>query len=196
MSFIYPEHHLLPCQRGWHVLAVAELQPTLGASICLPDLMMCRQQVLVQEHQSYSTQKLFCCSSSAGAFVRAGSISLQDAAQQACSRPGYNATALTYDCALFARKFPSYTASAAQHLLASCGSGLNITNDGVCDEGAEEIPHQRVSSAGAHVARRMLRGDEDAWPQHLIDVSERWGGKQQEGLGAQQHIPAWLEDRL
>ena len=102
--------------------------------------------------------------------MRAGSISLQDAAHQACNWPGYNATALTYDCALFARKFPSYTASAAQHLLAGCSSGLNITNDGVCDESAEEIPHQRVSSTGAHIARRMLHGDgdEDPWLQHLI----------------------------
>jgi len=70
------------------------------------------------------------CRSSGAAFVRAGSISLEDAAQQACSRPGFNTTALTYDCGLFARKFPSYTASAAQHLLASCSSGLNITNGG------------------------------------------------------------------
>ena len=147
-------------------------------------------------HQSCLRRMPFSCSSSAGAFVRAGSISLQDAEHHACSRPGYNTTALTYDCALFARKFPSYTASAAQHLLASCSSGLNITNDGVCDESAEEIPHQRVSSAGAHVARRMLHGDEEVYLQHLIAKSERWGDKQQEVIRAQQHSPAWLEDRL
>ena len=134
------------------------------------------------------------CSSSAGAFVRAGSISLQDAAQQVCSRRGYNASALTYDCALFARKFPSYTASAAQHLLASCSSGLNITNDGLCDESAEEIPHQRVSSA--HAARHILQRYTDPWVQPVTSESVRWGSKGQEVTGGWQHIPAWLEDRL
>ena len=146
------------------------------------------------ELSSQLTQRPVSCRSSAGAFVRAGSISLQDAAQHACHRPGYNSSALTYDCALFARKFPSYTASAAQHLLASCSSGLNITNDGVCDKSAEEIPHQRVS--GTHTARRVLNEDEDLWLQHLISMRERTGGQWQEVTREQQHIPSWLEDRL
>ena len=124
--------------------------------------------------------------------MRAGSISLQDAAQQACSmadRPAYNTSALTYDCALFARKFPRDTASAAQFLLASCGSGLNITNDGVCDESTEQIPEQRVSSA--HSARHMLRVGQD----RLRHAStERQHVTSQRTL--YQFIPEWLEDRL
>ena len=127
-----------------------------------------------------------------GAFVRAGSISLQDAAQQACSTadaPAYNASALTYGCALFARKFPRNTASAAQFLLASCGSGLNITNDGVCDESTEQIPEQRVSSA--HSARHRLLEKQD----QLRPVStERQHVSSQRTL--HQVIPDWLEDRL
>lgn len=132
------------------------------------------------------------CRTSGAAFVRAGSISLQDAAQQACGTangPAYNTTALTYDCALFARKFPRDTASAAQFLLASCGSGLNITNDGVCDERTEQIPEQRVSSA--HSARHMLREEQD-WLKHVSTgrqhvISQRT---------LHQSIPDWLEDRL
>ena len=120
---------------------------------------------------------------------------MRDTAQQACSRSSYNTSALTYGCALFARKFSSNTASAAQHLLASCSSGLKITNDGDCDESAEEIPHQHVSGAGAHVGRRMLHGSEDAWPQHLIDQSERGGGDE-DAVGRKHRIPAWLEDRF
>ena len=105
------------------------------------------------------------------------------------NRPAYNTSALTYDCALFARKFPRDTASAAQFLLASCGSGLNITNDGFCDESTEQIPEQRVSSA--HSARHMLREEQD-WLRHV--------GKEREHVTTQrnmhQFIPDWLEDRL
>ena len=64
--------------------------------------------------------------------------------------------------------------------------------DGICDQSAEEIPQQRVSSA--HVNRRMLQGEEDAWLRHLI--SEQPGEGQWGTEGLQQHIPAWLEDRL
>ena len=153
----------------------------------------CPEAKYQHELSCHSTQLPFLYRSSAGAFVRAGSISLQDAAQHACHRRGYNSSALTYDCALFARKFPSYTASAAQHLLASCSSGLNITNDGVCDKSAEEIPHQRVS--GAHTARRILK-DEDVWQQHLISMREHASSQWQELTREQQQASAWLEDRL
>lgn len=118
--------------------------------------------------------------------MRAGSTTLQDAAQQACNRSGYNTTALTYDCALFARKFPRNTASAAQHLMARCSGGLNITNDGVCDQSAEEIPAQRVNSA--HPIRRVLYREEDAW--------ENQRSADNHGIGSQSRTPDWLEDRL
>ena len=126
--------------------------------------------------------------------MRAGSVSIRDTAQQACSWSSYNTSALTYGCALLARKFPSDTASAAQHLLASCSSSLKITNDGDCDESAEEIMHQRDCGVGAHIGRRMLHVSKDAWLQHLIDQSERGGGEEH-AVGRQRPIPAWLEDR-
>lgn len=136
---------------------------------------------------------------SGGAFVRAGSVSLQDAAAGACGGAApYNASALGYDCALFARKFPRDTASAAQHLLAACGSGLGIANDGVCNNQTEEIPEQRVSSA--HAARHILLEQEGGWLSHGLAAPERLSGlqdRQSWGLPRQEvYVPEWLEDRL
>lgn len=67
---------------------------------------------------------------------------------------GYNGSALGYDCPLFARKFPRETASAVYNLFRSCTTGLNITNAGLCAEGAAEIGDQRVGNE--HLARREL----------------------------------------
>ena len=116
---------------GQHLRAASISPQDAAQPACYrPGYIMCRNVRCREGSFLGAEQTPLACRSSGAAFVRAGSISLEDAAQQACSRPGFNTTALTYDCGLFARKFPSYTASAAQHLLASCSSGLNITNGG------------------------------------------------------------------
>jgi hypothetical protein len=73
---------------------------------------------------------------------------------EACLLPAYNGSALGYDCPLFARKFPRETASAVYNLFRSCTTGLNVTNTGLCAEGAAENLDQRVSNE--HLNRREL----------------------------------------
>lgn len=104
-------------------------------------------------------------------------------------RPACNTSALAHDCALFARKFPRDTASAARSLLAGCSSGLLITSDGVCDETTAQIPEQQVSSA--HSARHILREEQE----RLRHVSTE---RQQVTSWPDLHrfLPDWLEDRL
>ncbi|BDA47491.1 probable glycosyltransferase BC10 at C-terminar half [Coccomyxa sp. Obi] len=93
--------------------------------------------------------------SSAGQFVYEADLQQLGSSPGACGGPGgYNGTALGYDCPLFARKFPRETASAVYNLFRSCTTGLNITNAGLCAEGAAEIGDQRVGNE--HLARREL----------------------------------------
>lgn len=82
---------------------------------------------------------------------------LEGIAPEACAAPGYNGTALGYDCPLFARKFPRETASAVYNLFRSCTTGLNVTNSGLCADGAADIPDQRVSNALPVAGRREFR---------------------------------------
>ncbi|CAL8472071.1 g11613 [Coccomyxa elongata] len=93
--------------------------------------------------------------SSAGQFVYEADLQQLGSSPGACAAAGgYNGSALSYDCPLFARKFPRETASAVYNLFRSCTTGLNITNAGLCAEGAAEIGDQRVGNE--HLARREL----------------------------------------
>ena len=96
----------------------------------------------------------------------------------ACGAPGgYNGTALGYDCPLFARKFQRDTASAVYNLFRSCTTGLNITNAGLCAEGASEIGDQRV-------------GNEQLARRELGEVSRKMLGR-----GRVAVVPAWHEEQ-
>ena len=131
------------------------------------------------------------CSISAGAFLRADSANLQGAAQSACRSPGYNTSALTYDCTLFARKFPRATASAAQRLFANCSSGLNIADIDNCVQSTEEPPRQGLNTTP--VVRRMLQPMEGVGNSKFSTA----GPMEQGGHPAlQQAMPEWLEDRV
>ncbi len=96
-----------------------------------------------------------------------------------CSLSSYNGSALGYDCPLFARKFPRETASAVYNLFRSCTTGLNITNSGLCAEGAADILDQRVSNE--HSSRRELR-----------EGVRKLLGRRAEAASASWEEPGWL----
>ncbi|EIE23577.1 hypothetical protein COCSUDRAFT_41776 [Coccomyxa subellipsoidea C-169] len=116
---------------------------------------------------------------SADQFVHEANLGRLGSSRGVCSLPSYNGSALSYDCPLFARKFPRETASAVYNLFRSCTTGLNITNSGLCAEGAADILDQRVSNE--HLSRRELR-----------EGVRKMLGRRAESVSASWEEPGWL----